>query len=478
MMTPFFTNNSCNPFDPASTACTMGTYVRYAVNVTTVEHVQAAIAFARYFNIRFVIRNTGHDFMGKSTGYGSLSIWTHHVKGMEIVRNYNSPQYSGPAVKAMAGTQVGELYDFTHDAGYVAVGGECATVGWAGGYTSGGGHSALTSYKGLAADQTLEMEVILANGTMVTVSREKNADLWWALSGGGPGNYGIIWSMTTKIYPDIPVTGAQLIVPQGAASDAKFWEFIDFYHTKVIEYTGMGAYAYAFYQTRYFQLKPFFAPELTAKQVNAAIAPLLAKLDSLGMPYTTKTVEYPNFRDAFFAEFDPINTGLFSFGGRLIPGSVLTNNATAFSKTLKQIADGGAAIIEAGMSPSDAVSGNPGNSVLPAWRDSVMYLIPAAPWNQTAGAIAQNLAYKKTITTVWDPALKALTPGGGSYMSEADQDDPDWKVDWYGANYKKLLSVKKKWDCEMFFYAPKAVGSDYWTVANDGRMCQNDQFDG
>jgi hypothetical protein len=234
----------------------------------------------------------------------------------------------------------------------------------------------------------------------------------------------------------------------------------------------MGAYAYAFYQTGYFQLDPFFGPELTTTQVNAAIAPLLAKLTALGIAYTSTTTTYSNFRDAFYGQFAPINTGLFSFGGRLIPESVLSQNAAAFSSAVKSITAGGASIIEVGLAPSLAVAGSPGNAVLPAWRDSVMYLIPAAPWNQSAGAMPQNLAYRNTITTVWDPALKALTPGGGSYMSEADSDNPTWKADWYGANYEQLLCIKQDYDEDMFFYAPKAVGSDYWTVGNSGRMCK------
>jgi FAD/FMN-containing dehydrogenase len=225
-MTPFFSNDSCNPFGTTSSTCLMGTYVQYAVNVSTVAHVQIAMAFAQKYNIRFVIRNTGHDFMGKSTGAGALSIWTHHVTGMQIIENYVSPFYCGPAVKAYAGTQVGELYNFTHDAGYLVVGGECSTVGWAGGYTSGGGHSALTSWKGLAADQTLEFEVILASGEFVKASRYVNPKLWWALSGGGPGNFGIVWSMTSKVYPDTIITGSVLTVPQGSASDEVFWEFM------------------------------------------------------------------------------------------------------------------------------------------------------------------------------------------------------------------------------------------------------------
>jgi hypothetical protein len=241
----------------------------------------------------------------------------------------------------------------------------------------------------------------------------------------------------------------------------------------------MGAYAYAFYETGYFQLDPFFGPELTSAQVNNAITPLLAKLTSLGIAYTTTTTTYPNFRDAFYGQFAPINTGLYSFGGRLIPNSVLENNATQFSSAVKSIVAAGAAMIEVGVSPTLAVADNPGNSVLAAWRDAVMYLIPAAPWNQTAGGMPQNLAYRNEITTVWDPSLKALTPGGGSYMSEADSDNPTWKQDWYGSNYEALLCVKKKYDCEMFFYVPKGVGSDYWTVNSEtGRMCKTTGWSG
>jgi hypothetical protein len=236
----------------------------------------------------------------------------------------------------------------------------------------------------------------------------------------------------------------------------------------------MGAYAYAFYETGYFQLDPFFGPELTADQVNTAIAPLLAKLESLGIAYTTTTTTYSNFRDAFYGQFAPINTGLYSFGGRLIPESVITQNASAFSSAVQTIAAGGASIIEVGLAPTLEVAGYPGNSVLPAWRDSVIYMIPAAPWNQSAVGMPQNLAYRNTITTVWDPLLKALTPGGGSYMSEADSDNPTWKEDWYGVNYDRLLGIKQEYDESMFFYAPKAVGSDYWTVANDGAMCRTE----
>lgn len=247
--------------------------------------------------------------------------------------------------------------------------------------------------------------------------------------------------------------------------------FSDFYHTLVPAIVAKGAYSYAFYKTGYFQLVPFFAPNQTKAQIDAQLKPMIAKLTSLGMAYTTSTIQYSNFRDAFFAEFAPINTGLYQFGGRLIPASVLTQNATAFSAAVKSIAAGNGNIIEASMSPTLAVAGNPVNSVLAAWRNSVMYLITAAPWNQTAGAWPQNVAQRSVITNDWDVQLKKLAPNSGAYMSEADQDNPDWKKDWYGANYDKLLSIKKKYDPKMFFYAAKAVGSDYWNLDKSGKMC-------
>lgn len=105
--------------------------------------------------------------------------------------------------------------------------------------------------------------------------------------------------------------------------------YSDYYHTQVANYTTLVAYAYTFLQTGYFQL---FVPELTTAQANIAIAPLLAKLNSLGIAYTTSTTTYSNFRDAFYGQFDTINTGLFSFGGRLIPESVIANNASALQQ--------------------------------------------------------------------------------------------------------------------------------------------------
>jgi FAD/FMN-containing dehydrogenase len=95
--------------------------------------------------------------------------------------HWSDQNYKGKAIKIGAGVQAYEAMAAARAQDLVVVGGECPTVGVAGGYTQGGGHSALSTSFGLAADQTLEWEVVTASGELVTASRTQNADLYWAL---------------------------------------------------------------------------------------------------------------------------------------------------------------------------------------------------------------------------------------------------------------------------------------------------------
>lgn len=68
-------------------------------------------------------------------------------------------------------------------------------------------------------------------------------------------------------------------------------------------------------------------------------------------------------------------------------------------------------------------------------------------------------------------SLTALSPGSGSYLNEADWKQPDWQSSFYGVNYARLLSIKKKYDPDYIFYARTAVGNDQWVQGDDGRLC-------
>lgn len=76
----------------------------------THEHVKAGVDFARTHDLRLVIRNTGHDFLGRSTGWGALVINTHGFKNATFKDSYDGPgDYHGSAVTVGAGIQGGEL---------------------------------------------------------------------------------------------------------------------------------------------------------------------------------------------------------------------------------------------------------------------------------------------------------------------------------------------------------------------------------
>ena len=96
--------------DPGSGNCTHGGFPVYAVNVSGVSQIQLAINFARNNNLRLVIKNTGHCYLGKSSGAGALSVWTHNLKDLEYYPNLEIPGYSGPAIKVGAGVTVREVY--------------------------------------------------------------------------------------------------------------------------------------------------------------------------------------------------------------------------------------------------------------------------------------------------------------------------------------------------------------------------------
>ena len=132
-------------------------------------------------------RNTGHDFLGKSTGGGALSVWLHYLKDFQYLPYVRNGNYTGKAVRVGAGLQGYDLFRLMESKNITLVTADGSTVGAYGGYMQGGGYSAISSLYGLAADQVLSMEVVTADGRFVIADRYTNRDLFWAMRGGGGG---------------------------------------------------------------------------------------------------------------------------------------------------------------------------------------------------------------------------------------------------------------------------------------------------
>lgn len=120
---PIFQGRTCQPKgDTSGSRCTAGGYPEYAVNVSTAAQVQLAVNFARAANLRLVIKNTGHCYLGKSLGAGAVSLWMHNLKDIDFLPDYDGPGYSGPALKLAAGVSVREVYQAAEKHGVTVLG--------------------------------------------------------------------------------------------------------------------------------------------------------------------------------------------------------------------------------------------------------------------------------------------------------------------------------------------------------------------
>lgn len=296
-MDPLYAGRSCMPPGLNYTdSCHMGAYPSYVVNVTNIAQVQLAVNFARNKGLRFVVKNTGHDLIGKASGKGALSVWTHWLKDKAYIPNFECNDYTGPAIRFGAGIQVQEAYAYAKTHGLTVLGGEAGTVGLAGGWSMGGGHSPISSLYGLGADQVLSMEVVLSNGRLITADSNQNQDVFWMLRGGGGSTIGVVVSMTVKAYPRLPSTAVRFnfTAVNGSALDA-FWEGVQSYVNNTQAFVDAGAYGYFAFailedsagnEHYEFQMRPFFAPNMTVNETQKLLAPWFNDLDRLNISYT------------------------------------------------------------------------------------------------------------------------------------------------------------------------------------------------
>lgn len=475
IVAPYFQNQSCDPFTPQSSTCKVGTYPSYAIKITKASDAVAGMNFADKNNVRLVIKNTGHDLLGRSTGTGGLSLWTHYLKDISI-KDYKTSYYTGKAMKMGAGVQAYEAYEAAHKQGLRVVGGTCPTVGLAGGYTQGGGHSMLSTVHGLGADQVLEWEVVTTDGKTVVATPQANSDLYWALSGGGGGTYGVVLSMTVKAHADSKVTGAMLTLIQSGAEEA-FWKGVTAFHACMTKYTDNGA-AFGYYLGQgIMAIQPVTFPGKSKSEVEAIMADLTKRLNDLGTIYQLDITEFSDYYSFFNNYYGPLPYGTYTSaqvqGGRLIPRRVVGTmaNNEAFTNALKEItADQDFHVVGVGLDVSKTATS--ANAVHPSWRSTALTVVVAANWDYTQ-PFASNAANETLITDKWDPLLTKVTGAdAGVYSNEGDFQQPDFQKQFFGSNYNRLKDIKKKYDPKSLFYGTKLVGSDDWKVQPDGRLCK------
>lgn len=187
------------------------------VAVRTAADVSAAVAFARQQGLGIAVQSTGHGVVRPADD--CVQIITSQMAGVTV----------DPAAQTAwieAGAKWGAVLPQTQAAGLAPLLGSSPGVG-AIGYTLGGGLGWLARKYGLAADSVRRFEVVTADGRQLTASQDENADLFWALRGGG-GGFAVVTGMEVQLYPVTTVFGGNLVYPGPLAGQVlrRFREWI------------------------------------------------------------------------------------------------------------------------------------------------------------------------------------------------------------------------------------------------------------
>jgi FAD/FMN-containing dehydrogenase len=178
------------------------------------EDVVEALRFARRHGMPVATRGGAHCFGGRSSTEGLLV----------DVTPMHSVEISGGTVTVGGGTRLGEVYESLLDDDLTVPGGSCPSVGIAG-LALGGGLGIVGRKHGLTSDHLLGVQIVLADGRVVECDEHHEDDLFWALRGAGPGNFGVVTALTFRTMRAPSATNFHLTWPfSEAAAAIEAWQ--------------------------------------------------------------------------------------------------------------------------------------------------------------------------------------------------------------------------------------------------------------
>lgn len=482
----------------------------YAIAARSTADIIAGVDFARENGVRLVVKGTGHDYYGRSCGpRESLLIWTHHMRGITVHRSFvpaGAPAGTAPvrAVTTTAGNRWLEAYTAASNAGLYIQGGGCTSVGACGGFALGGGFGSFSKRYGSGAAGVLELEVVLADGSVITVNQYQHKDLFWALRGGGGGTFGVVTHMTLLAHPEPSISG-WISGPITAKSDAAFRDLLESYVRFCASTLSTPTWGEGIILNPDYGMASQMNTGLNVMQVGttfldiptseakaaweAFLGPLRARPDDFTVDVTFSEQPFanrwkPTEREAIFDDRPGAPKGYFwwrgnasevaaywgAYDGRGVPFAMTQGDRAGelaqalfdASRTSLILWQTNKALY--GEHP-EARARDLTTSINPAVFDNIAFITIGA-WKQgkyvgVAGhepVPAESQAQFDGVTAA-AVRLRPVTQEGGSYSNEGSYFEEDWRQQFWGSNYPRLLRIKRRYDPTNLFRVHKGVGS-------------------
>jgi len=409
-----------------------------------VADVITAVTFAREHDVLLAIRSGGHNGAGLGICDDGLVIDLSRMKGVRV-------DPAKGTVRVEPGCTWGDVDHATHAFGLAVPCGIISTTGVSG-LALGGGHGYLTRKYGLTVDNLLEADVVLADGRMVTANKRENADLYWAIRGGG-GNFGIVTSFLFKAHPVDTVYAGPMLWHIDQAEELMKW-YRDFS-------TSAPKDLYGFFAFLKVPPGPPFPEHLHTKTMCGIIwcysGPPEKAQKSLqpARDFSPPALElvgqmpFPALQTMFDAL---LPTGLqWYWSGDFL--NELSDEAIATH--IKYGSDLPTLLSTMHIYPIDGAVHRVG-------KDETAFSYRDANWSMVIGGIDPDPANKERITSWTKEYWKAVHPysAGGAYVNFMMEEGQDRVKATYRGNYKRLLAVKKKYDPANLFRVNQNIKPD------------------
>jgi FAD/FMN-containing dehydrogenase len=406
------------------------------VRAEQVADVIAAVNFARDSGLDLSIRGGGHSAPGFGTNNGGLVI------DLSLMRHVQVDPKARIA-RAAGGATWGDFNHATHAFGLATTGGIVSTTGIAG-LTLGGGIGYLARKYGLTCDNLISADVVLADGSFARASAEDNADLFWALRGGG-GNFGVVTSFEYRLHPvsDVYVGIFFYEIDQTRNLLRFFREFI---RDAPREYGGFPAFQAA-------PPVPFIPEERHGDTFCAAVVHWAGALDQgetamkpfrdLAQPVgqMVAPMAYPWLNSAF--------DEIFPKGMRMYwKGNFVTELSDA---AIEAHAEHGPKVPEVSATmhlyPINGACHDVGpEDTAFAYRNATFAPVYVVGWTDPAKD-AERIQW---VRDYYEATAPHSEPGG--YVNFMDDDDQDRVRDNYRGNFDRLARIKAKYDPDNLFH--------------------------